>query len=330
MTTANPDQAFVNRALAALVLILSIFAGLIVLVAAASGVSYGPVLASLMMISLWAGVVIAAIAQVVAIAAPGTWRLDVRAPWLAIAILASGITMPLFELFKQRILPLRGFPFDRPIAAFERALLFGHDAWSVTHALFGTVGATLFFDRLYAFWLPMMFLFPVVVVVTARSERLRARLLICWLSSWVLVAGIGAWVFGSAGPCYYTKLVGSDAGFAGLDAQLARLNAQAHANGQGIAAIDFQNMLLEGQSATSLLPAGGISAMPSMHVAMAVLFALAGFSFGRIAGWIFATYALLIWIGSIHLGWHYATDGIVGAAMMIGVWHLSGKWMPRA
>ena len=329
LITVNPDHAFISRALLSLALILMVFAGLIVIVAAVSGVSYGPVLASLMMISLWAGVVIAIIAQIVAMATPGAWRLDVRAPWLVIAILATGITMPLFELFKQRILPLRGFPFDRPIAAFERTLLFGHDAWSVTHALFGTVGATLFFDRLYAVWLPMMFLFPIIIVVAARSERLRARLLMCWLSSWVFVAGIGAWIFGSAGPCYYTRLIGPDAGFAGLDAQLARLSAQAHANGQVIAAVDFQTMLLSEFGADHLLPAGGISAMPSMHVAMAVLFALAGFSFGRIIGWIFATYALLIWIGSIHLGWHYATDGIVGAVMMFGLWHLSGKWAAR-
>jgi hypothetical protein len=325
----NPDHAFISRALLLFAFILTAFAGLIVFVAAASGVSYGPVLASLMMISLWTGVVIAMIAQVVAIATPGAWRLDVRAPWLTVAILASGITMPLFELFKQRVLPLRGFPLDKPIAAFERTLLFGHDAWSLTHTLFGTVGMTLFFDRLYAVWLPMMFLFPIIAVVAAQSERLRARLLICWLSSWVFIAGIGAWIFGSAGPCYYTRLIGPDAGFAGLDQQLATLSGQAHANGQVIAAIDFQAMLLNEQSATTLLPAGGISAMPSMHVAMAVLFALAGFSFGRVAGWIFVAYAVLIWIGSIHLGWHYATDGIVGAAMMIGLWHVSGKWAAR-
>jgi membrane-associated phospholipid phosphatase len=36
-------------------------------------------------------------------------------------------------------------------------------------------------------------------------------------------------------------------------------------------------------------------------------------------------YAVLIWIGSVYLGWHYATDGIVGASMTIGLWKLSGK-----
>ena len=310
-----------------LVIILAIFALLIIVIAAVLGIDFGPVVASLMMLSLWTGLAVAAIAHIVSLMRPGLWRLDVRAPWLIIAILATGITLPLFELFKQHILPLRGFPLDPAIAGFERFLFFGNDAWMLSHAVFGSVSATLFIDRVYGFWLPMMFAFPVVVVMAAHDIGLRARLLGCWLMSWVFVAGFGAWVFGSAGPCYYTQLVGSDQGFSALSARLSALGAEAHAKGQVIAAIDFQAMLLNGQSATELLPAGGISAMPSMHVAMAVLFAIAGFQFGRVWGVILSGYALLIWIGSIHLGWHYATDGIVGAAMMIALWRISGKYL---
>jgi hypothetical protein len=35
-------------------------------------------------------------------------------------------------------------------------------------------------------------------------------------------------------------------------------------------------------------------------------------------------YALMIWIGSVHLGWHYATDGLVGVLMMLGLWKAAG------
>jgi hypothetical protein len=35
-------------------------------------------------------------------------------------------------------------------------------------------------------------------------------------------------------------------------------------------------------------------------------------------------YAALIFVGSIHLGWHYAVDGIVGAAAAIAVWWCCG------
>jgi membrane-associated phospholipid phosphatase len=73
------------------------------------------------------------------------------------------------------------------------------------------------------------------------------------------------------------------------------------------------------------VPGFGISAMPSVHVAMATLFAIGGFVMHRWIGWLMTAYAILIWIGSIYLGWHYATDGIVGASMTIGLWKLSGK-----
>ena len=38
-----------------------------------------------------------------------------------------------------------------------------------------------------------------------------------------------------------------------------------------------------------------------------------------------SAFAVLILLGSIHLGWHYALDGYVGAAGAALVWHLVGR-----
>jgi membrane-associated phospholipid phosphatase len=100
-------------------------------------------------------------------------------------------------------------------------------------------------------------------------------------------------------------------------------------NGQVLAAIDFQHMLLAEMRGGTLQAVGGISAMPSMHVAMATLFAMAGHARSRWLGWIMTLYAIGIWIGSIHLGWHYAIDGIVGAGMMGGTWIAVGRIVNR-
>lgn len=35
-------------------------------------------------------------------------------------------------------------------------------------------------------------------------------------------------------------------------------------------------------------------------------------------------FAAIILFGSVHLGWHYAIDGLVGGAMALGIWRLSG------
>lgn len=283
----------------------------------------GPVLASYAMLSLWAGLIVCGLAQGIALLTPGRWRPDLRAGWLVLAMLLSGITLPLFQIFKQVILPARGFPFDPVLAKIDNALLFGFDGWEVTHALFGNVAMTKLFDAAYAIWLPMMFLFPAVIVMAFADLKMRARLMACWLAAWILIASLAAWIFGSAGPCYYNALVGPHAGFLNLSKQLTALSLTAQANGQNIAALEFQDMLLRQMYGGSFVSAGGISALPSMHVAMATLFAFAAFRIGRTLGWVFTAYAVTIWIGSVHLGWHYMIDGVVGAAMMAAIWRAS-------
>ena len=102
---------------------------LIVIAVAASWLSavdiggFLPVFAGYMMLALWAGLIIGAIAQLVALMTPGKWRPDVRAPWLLMAILMAGTTLPTFELFKQTILPFRGFPLDPPMTLDAKSAL---------------------------------------------------------------------------------------------------------------------------------------------------------------------------------------------------------------
>jgi hypothetical protein len=78
-----------------------------------------------------------------------------------------------------------------------------------------------------------------------------------------------------------------------------------------------------------VLPVNGISAMPSVHVAAAVLFALVGWQVGRAMGIGFTIYALVILTGSVHLGWHYAVDGYLSAAAVLLLWAASGPLIRR-
>ncbi len=240
--------------------------------------------------------------------------------WYLGGALIAGFTIPTFGIFKQLLLPAQGFPWDVSLAAFDKLLFFGNDPWRVTHAVFGNVTATWFLDKMYSVWMIIMYGFPAIVVAVFSDQTKRVRLIGCWLASWVLIGSLGAWIFASAGPCYYVELVGPHASFAELNTQLTSLANQAHAAGFKINAIDFQPMLLGAYNSGHYAPAGGISAMPSMHLAMATLFAIAGFETRRWLGIIMTVYWLIIWVGSIHLGWHYAADGIVAAVMMIALW----------
>jgi hypothetical protein len=325
------ERRFASLAILGLCAALLLSSALIIALAGRGGEHFSPILAGYMMVSLWCALAIALIFQIAAIVRHKRWQLDVRAPWLLLAVLLAGTTLPVFELFKQRLLPARGFPFDPYLAAFDRFLFFGHDGWQVTHALFGSLPATLLIDRLYALWIPLMFAFPAATVMLIGNVRQRVRILATWLASWIIIAGGSAWIFGSAGPCYYVALVGPDAGFSAFNQRFAAMAATARAQGPVLINFDLQALLLRGWQAGSQgnAAAGGISAMPSMHVAMASLFAMAGFAHSRGLGWAMSLYGMIIWIGSVHLGWHYATDGIVGFLMMLILWTLAGRLILR-
>ena len=101
------------------------------------------------------------------------------------------------------------------------------------------------------------------------------------MASWWIGGGLLALYFSSAGPCYY--------GLIGLPTILSPSRwpiSTASTTRLPIWALDTQQLLWDGY--TGKLPrALGISAFPSMHNAMAMIFVLVGFSF--IAGSAFSS-----------------------------------------
>ena len=69
--------------------------------------------------------------------------------------------------------------------------------------------------------------------------------------------------------------------------------------------------------------------MPSMHNAQAALFAVFAYSLNRRFGHAMLAYAALVFVGSIHLAWHYAVDGIAGIAGALAIWWVCGLVFDR-
>jgi hypothetical protein len=69
----------------------------------------------------------------------------------------------------------------------------------------------------------------------------------------------------------------------------------------------------------------GIAAFPSLHVAIVALFTFFLFRVNRIAGVLMGAYTIIIQIGSVVLGWHYAIDGYFGILLAYLLYALSGK-----
>jgi PAP2 superfamily len=259
----------------------------------------------------------------------GRWRRDYLIslfwPPLLFALL-----MAAFNSFKQMVLPAAGFGLDPLLAGLDRALAFGQDPWRITHALFGSPDATWLIDKAYHGWfLPMSLGLILCAFLPASTYRLRTQYLLSYIMTWIGIGSVLAFLLPSAGPCFYMQFIGPAPEFQAL---MDRLATQQAALGSPISALTFQDRLLAQFGSDSLAIGAGISAMPSVHNGLAILFAFAGFSINRKLGWVMSFYALMIWIGSIHLGWHYALDGLVALPLISGIWWAAGRtadWLER-
>lgn len=234
------------------------------------------------------------------------------------------LVMPTFSAFKQRILPLAGFQFDPALSAIDRRL-FGTDPGLWMHQTLGSPFLTQFLDLVYHAWFVPMTV-GVGVVALCTDARTRMQYMTAYTLNWIGLASILAYLLPAAGPCFYRALVGiqGSAPFAAVDRALI---ADGAASGLDfLFTINIKTMLLARFNDPILSIGGGISAIPSIHNAMAMLFALVAYRFNRGFGLFMTGFAILIWIGSIYLNWHYAIDGIVGCAGAILLWQAAG-WL---
>lgn len=129
-----------------------------------------------------------------------------------------------------------------------------------------------------------------------------------------------ALAFMSAGPIYFEQVTG-DARFRDL---LDYLDFSRD--------MPFSNLTVADFLWASYLQAGaekgsGISAFPSLHLAMATLWTVTFWKSRPRLGYVFLGYTVLIQVGSVHLGWHYAIDGYVSIAATLAAWWLfGGRW----
>ena len=69
---------------------------------------------------------------------------------------------------------------------------------------------------------------------------------------------------------------------------------------------------------------GGISAFPSVHVGVVVLYVIAAWRQPRLRA-VAIGFALMIGLGSVYFGYHYVVDGIASIGIAYGAWITAGK-----
>lgn len=236
-------------------------------------------------------------------------------PWLATAFfiaVALPQTLDTATSIKKHIPHLNPYYADAMLMQLDA--IFGIDPWRLTHAVFGTA-ATRLIDLLYALW-HVEQIGLLVWIVLARNRRFQIQAALSFQIAWLFMGGIMAVAFASVGPIFAEDFLGTDY-YRPLMATLP----------EGLFSENGRNYLLETQGQDVI--GSGISAMPSMHVAIAVLAALCIRDRFPKWQWLAWGYAAVIYVGSIHLGWHYASDGIVSGAGMVAIWSAVGWYVDR-
>jgi len=221
-----------------------------------------------------------------------------------------------FGSVKSTIPAIVPFAWDSALIRIDRAIFGGIDPYILTSKLFGSGVAIVALNVFYNLWV-IMVTGAMVWVPWIGDHTLRIRFILTMLLAWFLGGNILAIWFSSAGPCYVGYLSGDQ-----TFAPLLKLLADVREDTGMVWALNAQEILwasyAQGEGIIS-----GISALPSMHVAFAVIVACVAWRFGGARRWAAIAFALAIFIGSIQLAWHYAVDGIVGGALALLFWKAS-------
>jgi hypothetical protein len=234
---------------------------------------------------------------------------------VAVSVVPIQVT---FQAVKQSLGPVLGFPWDPWLHRVDVAL-HGGMAWECFGWILERPALVRELDSLYMGWFLTVIGFLLWASWT-KHRALRRQALVAFLLTWLVGGTLAAGAFSSAGPCYYTEATGAASPYAPLMARLDALDAESP-----LRARFNQRGIWELHHAGTWGPLAGVSAMPSMHVAVAVLLAIVGWKVSRTVGVLLAVYAVTVQIGSVVLGWHYAIDGYLGAALAFGSWRVAAR-----
>lgn len=251
---------------------------------------------------------------------PTRFMLDLlRQRWLGAApvVLLFFLGLTAFTTFKISIPDVVPFYADRMLAQLDLGL-HGGDPWTWAHRIVPEPVSAVIFAA-YGYGWHVQWFGTLLFAAFWNNPAGRMRYLWAFALTTILCGTVLAAALSSAGPIFHGQFYGGDR-FAALQTALAQ-------NGYAASVHTYANYLLAVYQSGRPELGGGISAMPSMHVAVATLNAYFLTGFGRrwaTAGWSFAA---LILFSSVYTGWHYAVDGYLSIFVVSLLWYLTGRFV---
>lgn len=233
-------------------------------------------------------------------------------------LIGAVIFMPGFSAMKSAIPLFNDYNWDQSFIDLDIAL-HGQDPWRLLQPVLGHPLVTSAISVAYHLWILLIYVGTIYFAFYVKDRQLRVRYFAAFFGIWTVNGVVLATLLASAGPCFLEPLKGNPH-FAEQMAYLARANQI-----YPVMVIDVQQQLIAWYANASHGLGRGISAMPSMHVALAFLFFLAIRRVNRALGILFFIFFVTILIGSVHLAYHYAVDGYVAILTTAIIWAVCGR-----
>jgi PAP2 superfamily len=235
------------------------------------------------------------------------------------------VFMSIFISLKRLIPLIHSYNRDATFVAWDTALHVGIPPWRLLQPILGYPAVTGLVSVIYGSWLFVLACCCFGQAFTDGEQRLRMQFLVTFVLCFALPGNVAATWLASGGPCFYGRLVAGEDPYEPLTHYLQLANQQVPLNWSFVA----QDILWKDYASGTLEFGNGISAMPSLHVGGATLFALLGCRTNKRSGIALSAYAVVIMIGSVHLGWHYAIDGYVAILGTLAIFWMVGAVLSR-
>lgn len=221
----------------------------------------------------------------------------------SIGAMLVGLEIGVLNWMKVMLPLVQPFWADPMLANLDAAMFFGTDGWRVAHAMFGWAAVPISVS--YGLWSLVKF-GTILTVLCLPPSAFKSRAILAYFIT-IALGCTTQYILPSAGPIFF-QLMGYGDRFADMPVDALVATARDYL---------WSDYLRAGGKI-----GGGISAMPSLHVAIALWIAMVAHrSRLRIAGWLF--YASIL-VGSVMLGWHYASDSVAGTVMAWVAWWGAG------
>jgi len=202
---------------------------------------------------------------------------------------------------------------DPIMADVDKSLHLGVDPWVIAHWASAYLPTdTMLYSYLTVWTLPA-FALPIILAATDGDQARITRTLILYAVAWIFIGNILAFSGLSVGPVYYDRLLGGER-FSDLTLALDATGVTK--SGIGVT----QQVLWDIYAGNSAKIGSGISAFPSVHVAVATVAAIYMFERSWLLAPIAVAFLCATFFLSVYTGYHYAIDGYVAFVVIVGLW----------